>query len=167
MCKLFDYPEFTFCICLLFQHRILQQIRIFFGFLLFLFTDLHNGHPAIYHMPDLKFQKSDRRLDALHYLTFTIITIGIYFLVRLLTLVKTPSLVVVLLVTIPLFPISIFIVFRFGRSYLLSCFLLLYSPSLAYYSAQQWVIWNTKLLAIRLPRSKAGISKSTLGNGSI
>lgn len=101
----------------------------------------------------LSSKKSDRRLDALHYLTFTIITIGTLLSGTITyTGEDSPSLVVVLLVTIALFPVSIFIVFRFGRSYVLSCFLLLYSPSLAYYSAQQWVIWNTKLFGDQIAK---------------
>ena len=57
----------------------------------------------------------------------------------------SPSFWVVLFVTAALLPLSFFFLWKLGKYGLLSCCCLLYSPSLAYYSAHQWVHWNTQL----------------------
>jgi len=89
----------------------------------------------------------------LNYLSFMIITIGTLSSGAITyTGEDSPSFVVVFLVTLALIPVSLFFIIKFGRSYFLSCFLLLYSPSLAYYSAQQWVIWNTKLFGDQIAK---------------
>ena len=90
---------------------------------------------------------------ALNYLSFMIITIGTLLSGTITyTGEDSPSFVVVFLVTLALIPVSLFFIIKFGRSCFLSCFLLLYSPSLAYYSAQQWVIWNTKLFGDQIAK---------------
>ena len=62
----------------------------------------------------------------------------------------SPSFIVVLTATFFLFPLSIFFFRKLGRHSLIGCIFLLYSPSLSYYSAQQWVQWNTALFSEKI-----------------
>lgn len=62
----------------------------------------------------------------------------------------SPSFIVVLIATFFLFPLSIFFFRKLGRRALIGCIFLLYSPSLSYYSAQQWVQWNTALFCEKI-----------------
>ena len=101
----------------------------------------------------LNHRQSQPLARALNYLSFIIITIGTLSSGAITyTGEDSPSFVVVFLVTLALIPVSLFFIIKFGRSCFLSCFLLLYSPSLAYYSAQQWVIWNTKLFGDQIAK---------------
>lgn len=101
----------------------------------------------------LNHRQSQPFARALNYLSFIIITIGTLSSGAITyTGEDSPSFVVVFLVTLALIPVSLFFIIKFGRSCFLSCFLLLYSPSLAYYSAEQWVIWNTKLFGDQIAK---------------
>ena len=101
----------------------------------------------------LNHRKAQHFARALNYLSFMIIAIGTLSSGAITyTGEDSPSFVVVFLVTLALIPVSLFFIIKFGRSCFLSCFLLLYSPSLAYYSAQQWVIWNTKLFGDQIAK---------------
>ena len=101
----------------------------------------------------LNHRQSQHFARALNYLSFMIIAIGTLSSGAITyTGEDSPSFVVVFLVTLALIPVSLFFIIKFGRSCFLSCFLLLYSPSLAYYSAQQWVIWNTKLFGDQIAK---------------
>ena len=57
------------------------------------------------------------------------------------------SFAVILFSTLGLIPFCILFVKKLGKSSLLRCLLILYSPTLSYYSAHQWVEWNTRLFA--------------------
>ena len=101
----------------------------------------------------LNHRQSQPLARALNYLSFIIITIVTLSSGAITyTGEDSPSFVVVFLVTLALIPVSLFFIIKFGRPCFLSCFLLLYSPSLAYYSAQQWVIWNTKLFGDQIAK---------------
>ena len=101
----------------------------------------------------LNHRQSKTLVRSLNYLSFMIIAIGTLSS-GMITYIgeDAPSFMVVFLVTLALIPVSVFFIVKFGRSCFLSCFLLLYSPSLAYYSAQQWVIWNTKLFGDQIAK---------------
>ena len=62
----------------------------------------------------------------------------------------SPSFIVVLTATFFLIPLSIGFFRKLGRNSLIGCIFLLYSPSLSYYSAQQWVQWNTALFSEKI-----------------
>lgn len=64
----------------------------------------------------------------------------------------SPSFWVVLLVTASVFPFFLFLLYRLRKTALIACFFLLYSPTLAYYSAHQWVIWNTNLFSDQIEK---------------
>ena len=91
-------------------------------------------------------KKKEKPSNLLHFIPFIIITIGTLASGTITyTGEDSPSFWVILLVTIILLPVSIFFIWKMGRYSLIACFVLLYSPSLAYYSAQQWVLGNTQL----------------------
>ena len=62
----------------------------------------------------------------------------------------SPSFIVVLIATFFLIPLSIGFFRKLGRNSLIGCIFLLYSPSLSYYSAHQWVQWNTLLFSEKI-----------------
>lgn len=95
--------------------------------------------------------KESKRWKLLHSLPFLLIILGTVGSGSITyTGEDSPSFIVVLIATFFLFPLSIFFFRKLGRHSLSGCIFLLYSPSLSYYSAQQWVQWNTALFSEKI-----------------
>jgi hypothetical protein len=89
--------------------------------------------------------------QTLHYLPFILITLGTLASGSITyTGEDSPSFWVILMNTSILVPVSVFFFWKLGKRSILGIFFLIYSPSLSYYSAQQWVQWNTALFSKKI-----------------
>lgn len=102
----------------------------------------------------IRYRKTSGRLqNVLYFLPIMVITIGTLAAGKITYFGEDlSSFAVILYATCGLFLLSIFFLRKLGKAYLFHCFILLYSPTLSYYSAHQWIEWNTRLFADQITK---------------
>ena len=102
----------------------------------------------------IHYRKTSGQLQyILYFLPIMVITIGTLAAGKITYFGEDlSSFAVILFATCGLFLLSIFFLRKLGKSSLAHCFILLYSPTLSYYSAHQWVEWNTRLFADQITK---------------